>query len=218
MGKNGDGVGGDGMGREERFDCLTPEEFGELFTRYSVDLYTFARSIVHIREDARDVVSKTFLAAWLATLSLTPPFVRGADEQHRRHWLYKRAKWTALNMVRGPTIITFDPVDADDTDASARPLRYVEPMPIDNRIVERMVMDAALASLDPLQAACLVLSGQGFSRAEIADILGLTSNQVKRILPRAMERLRQVYFGEIADRAPRRDAEEGEEQGTDTDQ
>jgi RNA polymerase sigma factor (sigma-70 family) len=199
MGQNADVVGG-----EERSGGLTPEEFVDLFNRYSADLYVFARSLVRERQDALDAVGQSFLAAWEATMMLTPPFVHGGDDQHRRHWLFQAANWKARNILRQRRPGRAYPGDADTHDNPPRPLRRVPPMPFEDQIAEREVLQTALASMKPEAAASAVLAVLKFNRAEIADILRLRPSQVKRILPPAMEQLRTAYHSADSNQEVRR--------------
>ncbi len=62
---------------------------------------------------------------------------------------------------------------------------------------ERIATLEALAELHPLQASCLALRARGFSRAEIAELLGLTPLTVKRRL--AEGRAALARFGDDLD-------------------
>ena len=69
--------------------------------------------------------------------------------------------------------------------------------PFEDQVLEGALLQAALARLQPSDAASLMLSiVQGFSTAEIAQILGIAPDAARKRLSRAMERLRVAYVAQ----------------------
>jgi RNA polymerase sigma factor (sigma-70 family) len=77
------------------------------------------------------------------------------------------------------------------------PIGRLAAEPFEDQIVEGAVLQAALAQLQPSDVASLMLSiVQGFSTAEIAQILGIAPDAARKRLSRAMERLRLAYLAQ----------------------
>ena len=85
------------------------------------------------------------------------------------------------------------------------PLRGTDPDPapaMEATIAERLAVEQALAALSPKYRVPLVLYlDEGYSVAEIAEILELSQGAVKVRLYRAREQFRQAYLAQTS--APR---------------
>lgn len=66
--------------------------------------------------------------------------------------------------------------------------------PFEDQLVEGEVLRAALARLSPDDVACLLLNTlEGYTAAQIAEIVGIAPEAAKKRLARAKERLRVAY-------------------------
>ncbi|HZC04927.1 MAG TPA: sigma-70 family RNA polymerase sigma factor [Ktedonobacterales bacterium] len=165
-------------------------------------LYAFLHGLLGDAEQARDLTQDTFHDAWRATQAITPPWTPAQDDDERRRWLFHAAYRRAISQMRRRKVIRWASLDwtglaeqATD-DASHATLREGVAS-FEQRIVEAEAMRAALARLSPDDAACLLLRvAQGCSAAEVAAMLGTTTDAVAQRLSRARRRLRAIYLAQ----------------------
>lgn len=165
-------------------------------------LYAFLHGLLGDAEQARDLTQDTFHDAWRATQAGASPWSDAHDAEERRRWLFRTAYYRAISQLRRRKVIRWasldwaDPHgrDADDTPAALATLAD-RGAPFEQRVVEADALRAALARMQPDDAACLLLRvAQGFSAAEAAEILGISANAVAQRLGRARRRLRAIYL------------------------
>jgi RNA polymerase sigma-70 factor (ECF subfamily) len=174
------------------------EAFKELIEPYRRELHVHCYRILGSVQDAEDLLQETLLAAW-----------RGLDRfegrASLRAWLYRIATNRCLNALR----------DSDrrreprpPETALPEPTRWVEPSwlePYPDALLDgildtspgpearyetkesiSLAFIAAVQSLPPRQRAVIVLRDVlGFRAAEVADILGTTTDSVTSALQRA---------------------------------
>lgn len=148
------------------------EAFDELVRRYQQRVFRLAGRFFRRPEDVEDVAQETFLTVWrkLHTYAAKAPF---------EHWLTRvctRCCYARLRQRPAP-----EPLENID-----RPVGPGDPSaPIE---LERL-----LAHLKPAdRMVLLLLDGEGWSTAEIADRLGWTRTNVKVRAHRARTRLRRL--------------------------
>ena len=176
--------------------------FSATVEQRQASLYGFLHGLLGDAEQARDLTQDTFHDAWRATQALTPPWTTAHDDDERRRWLFQVAYRRAISQLRRRKIIRWASLDwpgfAEHVleDASG-PVLLEEPVSFEQRVVEAEAMRAALARLTPDDAACLLLRvAQGFSAAEVAAVLGVTTDAVAQRLSRARRRLRTIYLAQ----------------------
>lgn len=76
-----------------RFRAGDADAVREVYRQYSGPVFTVARSIVHDRELAADVVQQTFIKAWRAAATFE-------GERELAPWLYSIARNTAIDLLR----------------------------------------------------------------------------------------------------------------------
>jgi len=76
-----------------RFKAGEAEAVGEVYRQYAGPVFTVARSIVHDRELAADVVQQTFVKAWRAASTFE-------GDRQLAPWLYSIARNTAIDLLR----------------------------------------------------------------------------------------------------------------------
>lgn len=177
-------------------DTLSMGAFTALVDRHQHPLYVFLRGLVGSPEQARDLTQDTFADAWRCAQSVTPPFtVAHADDEVRR-WLFHAAYCKAISALRRRRIITWESLD---TTNRPEPDLVCGAVPFEDQIAEGEALRAALARLNPQDAACLLLRVvQGFSAAETGRIVGATPDVVNKRLSRAKQRLRAAYLAQEA--------------------
>ncbi len=148
------------------------DAFGELVRRYQQRVFRLAGRFFRRPEDVEEVAQETFLTAWtkLHTYAARAPF---------EHWLTRVCvRCCYARLRRRP-----DPEPLADAD---RPVGPGDP-------VAGLEVERLLAHLGPAdRTVLLLLDGEGWSTAEIADRLGWTRTNVKVRAHRARARLRRL--------------------------
>jgi RNA polymerase sigma-70 factor, ECF subfamily len=170
---------------------ISLEAFTDLLDRCQWPLYTFMRGIVGDDEQARDLMQDTFYDAWRTAQQGKPPFDSNSEEEAgRRRWLFHAAYNRACSALRRRRIISWLPLES-----SSRDVR--EDGSFENQIAERQAVRAALASLSPADASCLLLIiVHGFTAAEVSQIVGASPQAVAKRFSRARQRLRDAYLAQ----------------------
>lgn len=173
--------------------------FAGVLQRAQWQLYGFVRGLMGNDERARDVVQDVFVDAWRLAQRKEPPFTHETlqlDEKGARRWLFHVAYRQAISTLRRDHVIEWRSLDTSDVTVFESAYLYAPP-PFEDRIVEAEVLRAALGSLSSEDVACILLNVvQGFTSAEIAQVIGTTPDAAKRRLSRAKQRLRDTYFAE----------------------
>ncbi len=137
---------------------------------------------------ASDLAQETFLAAYQALPRWQPP--PGPTNLATRTtdllspWLYRIATNHAISALRRQMMLARR-VPGAPTQVSSS---------LEDAVIGRELLRAALATLDEDDAACLVLhyvSGERYG--EIAARLGISSEAVRKRVGRALSSLRQAY-------------------------
>lgn len=90
-----------------------------------------------------------------------------------------------------------DPVGVTGYSTGADYEPHAEQHPFEDRVVEREVLRQALAMLSAEDAACILLSVvQAMHSSEIAQVLGISAEAVRKRVSRAKQRLRAAYFAQ----------------------
>ncbi len=149
-----------------------PHAFAELVRRYQRRVFRLAGRFFRRPEDVEEVAQETFLTAWrkLHTYAGRAPF---------EHWLTRvclRCCYARLRRRPPP-----EPVEQSDRAVEAR-----DP-------TARLELQRLLKHLKPAdRMVLLLLDGEGWSTAEIAERLGWTRTNVKVRAHRARNRLRKL--------------------------
>lgn len=145
--------------------------------------YVIARSIVLTHEDAEDAVQEGFLRAHQALDRFDPSQAFGA-------WLNRIVANAALDLARRRKVRNAEEL----SDAMATPFR--DPAEGDEL---RARLEAALARLSERARAVIVLHDiEGFTHAEIGEMLGIPGGTARSDLHHARQKLR-VLLGNLRD-------------------
>jgi RNA polymerase sigma-70 factor (ECF subfamily) len=154
------------------------DAFAELYRRYFHELYDFATRITRDREAAADIVQSVFAGVWERAR-------KGEPVRSPRAWLYKVTHNAAIDEIRRRGRTTrpngdhgFDFADVEDI-RSPEPARAV----IDKELADLVWSTAAVLSPDEYALLDLHLR-RGFSAAELADELGISTGAVYTRLSR----------------------------------
>lgn len=162
------------------------EAYGELVGRHMRRAFAIAFRILEHREDAEDVVQDAFIRA----LERIDTLARG---RAFHPWLYRIVVNRALNMRRSRSICRTERIPPGTPATVVSPDRSAE------RAELRRRLKAALDGLPDRQRTIVQLTElEGFSAAEAAEILGISSatarwhlHQARRTLRKALETLKE---------------------------
>ncbi|HUY76426.1 MAG TPA: sigma-70 family RNA polymerase sigma factor [Ktedonobacterales bacterium] len=184
---------------------MTLAAFTAVVDRQQHALYVFVCGLVGDQEQARDLTQDAFHDAWRAAQAATPPFVADTPIEEQRRWLFTVAYRKAASALRRRRLIRWESLDVSDYSAdepaSNRKERSdvaaIQSLTFEDQISEGEALRAALASLSPQDAACLLLRiVQGFGVAEVAQIVGASPEVVTKRFSRARQRLRAAYLAQ----------------------
>jgi RNA polymerase sigma-70 factor (ECF subfamily) len=167
--------------------------FTALLQRTQQPLYSYVRGLLADGEQARDLVQEVFCAAWRAAQHGAAPFDGTQDEAAARRWLFQVAHHKAVSALRHRSQIRWESLD---TPSSAE-LETDTPHRFEDRVAEAALLQAVLERLTLEDASCLLLNVvEGYTTAEIADMIGISPQASKKRLSRAKQRLRAAYFAQ----------------------
>jgi RNA polymerase sigma-70 factor (ECF subfamily) len=185
------------------------EAFDELVRRYQSRLFQLVRILTSGDAEAEDLVQDTFVRAYRAV-------GRFRGDSTFRTWLHR----IAVNVVRThaarrssrggrrPPAYSArgEPLDPDRGDDEAAIGRVAADEDLENAVVQRRMIDQALARL-PAELRLLITlrDVQGLEYREIARITGLPIGTVESRIFRGRRRLRPMLEPLLARSAPRRE-------------
>ena len=167
----------------------------ELIDRYLKPLYNFTFQLVRDENVAQDLVQEVFVKVWKHLASF---------DQNKKFstWLYAIAKNTAYDWLKKKKALPFSVFESAD---GSNFLEIIEDQTILNSAELWQKMDNAqdaqqfLDALSPeMKTIFLLHFQQGFSLAEIAEILGAPTNTVKSQFRRTLLSLRKQFFAKDA--------------------
>ena len=154
------------------------EAFGRLVVLYQHRVFRLAGRFFRRREDVEEAAQESFLTAWnrLSTYRADAPF---------EHWLTRVCLNQCYQILRRKKPVTVELDEALDSETTAAdPGAALE--------LERL-----LATLEPTDRfVLLLLDGEGWSVAEIADRVGWSRANVKVRAFRARRKLRKLLENE----------------------
>lgn len=165
--------------------------FAALVRRYEQRIYLYLRQMIGNAELAHDLAQETFLAAYRGLARWQPPERTESERATQTTdllspWLYRIATNRAISLLRTQAVAARRaPVSPEDT-ASAS---------LEDAVIGRELLRAALKTLDEDDAACLVLRYVAGERyGEIATRLDISSEAVRKRVGRALTALRRAYL------------------------
>jgi RNA polymerase sigma-70 factor (ECF subfamily) len=184
------------------------EAFDELVRRYQPRMFQLVRILTSGDAEAEDLVQDTFVRAYRAV-------GRFRGDSTFRTWLHR----IAVNVVRthaarrknrgerrSPGYARGEPLDPDRGDDDAAIGRAATNEDLENAVVQRRMIDQALARLPPELRLLITLRDiQGLDYREIARITGLPIGTVESRIFRGRRRLRPMLEPLLARSAPRRE-------------
>jgi RNA polymerase sigma-70 factor (ECF subfamily) len=170
------------LARHARHDV---EAFSELYRRYLDRVYRYLLSRVGLVQDAQDLTSQTFIAAWESIGTYQGQGVFAA-------WLFGIARRKATDYFRGSrALVALDEVE--DVPHETLSLEMLVEQRID---LEQIARCLQRISPDRAEALSLRVFG-GLSAAETARIMDRREDAVHTLVYRAMRDLRQHLTSRI---------------------
>ncbi len=203
-------------------------DFEAIFLRYQVPITNFIYHLIGNREQAYDLAQDVFVKAYKALLggTVVQPGALSAwlyriaantttDTLRRRRLI----SWLPLSLFNedrgiGAGVISESGGAAGDTLATDEHTQENRAGSVttlyerggydggrfESRVADREIVEHVLKQLPPKYAICLWLyENDGFSCAEIADVLNISSSAVKMRLMRARERFIALYKKEVGE-------------------
>ncbi len=157
-----------------------PQAFDALYRRYVERIYTYLYSFTYNARDAEDMTAQTFLSAWKGLRHYREKGTFAA-------WLFRIARNKARDLHRQKhTHITLD--DIGDLPAELDTAAGFESEENLRRVI------TLIGQLDPDQVGLLRLRfGAGLSYAEIGAVLGRSSEAIKMVFHRLVQKLRAEW-------------------------
>ena len=156
------------------------EVFGALVMRYQESVRRVTRAVTGNAEDADDAAQDGLIAAWrsLERFDSARPF---------RPWLMRIVVNAARDLARRHVVRQAEAISPDVPAAGASPEQDTE------RALLRDRLRTALATLPERQRLVVTLfDAEGFSHAEIADLVGAPEGTVRSELFHARRALREI--------------------------
>jgi RNA polymerase sigma-70 factor (ECF subfamily) len=150
---------------------------------YADGLHNFARHLSHNAVEAEDLVQETYARA----LAAVEQFREGSS---LKAWLFRILRNTFIDVYRRDRRTQTAP-GLDTVDDTRRPAADSESPPRQEREVIGREIERALMSLSEDARLAVLLDLEGFSEAEMADLLGCAAGTVKSRLFRARAALRE---------------------------
>jgi RNA polymerase sigma-70 factor (ECF subfamily) len=206
-------------GASEAGQTVGVDDFEDIFTRFQTPLTNFVFRLVGNREQAYDLTQDVFVKAYRALSSGTTIQAAALSS-----WLYRIASNTATDALRRRRLISWLPLSLFNEDRGVgagmpgMDLPNAQQGPteealnnsmsafasgydggrFEQRVADREVVQRVLRRLPEKYARCLLLyEYEGFSCAEIAEVLSVSPSAVKMRLMRARERFITLYREEV---------------------
>jgi RNA polymerase sigma-70 factor (ECF subfamily) len=169
---------------------MTLALFTAMVDRHQHALCAFLHHLLSDAEQAADIMQDTFQEAWRAAQAKTAPFVTNCADDERQRWLFQVAYHRGISALRRRKLIRWESLDLLPRSQAGSAGASFE-----DQVVESEALRAALARLNAQDRACVLLRVvQGFSAAEVGQIVGASPEAVTKRLSRAKQRLRALYI------------------------
>jgi RNA polymerase sigma-70 factor, ECF subfamily len=169
----------------EKLRAHDAQAFRSLIERLQQPVIAYLHRLVGDREVALDLAQDTFLQVFKEIGKTSQDLALDA-------WIYRIATNYALRHLNRRRLRQFVGLDSPSTPADFN--RHLMVPGPEHQAEVRMLVEDVLAQLRPLDAACLQLHfGSGFTYEEMAHILSLTPEAIRKRVSRSVEKFRALY-------------------------
>ena len=158
--------------------------FGELVGRYLDAVFGVAYHRLGDFEEARDAAQEAFIKAYTKLSALR-------SGGRFSNWLYRIADRTAISAARRRQEVPLPLLEVQTAKSSAA---------ADQSEIGRQVREALATLTEPTRLAVILHYVNGYSHAEVARFLGVSSGAVKTRLCRARSQLRKEMVGMVEEK------------------
>jgi RNA polymerase sigma-70 factor (ECF subfamily) len=159
------------------------DAFTVIYERHKTQIYNYLYRLSGSRELADDLTHDAFLSAYESLPKLRP-------DSNIAPWLYRIASNRFRDFLRRKRVISWLPWGDTPREEASLAVRGEE-----DALPEREAVQAALGTMKPDYAICLVLRlAEGFSSEETAQILGISPEAVRMRLSRARQMFKAAYI------------------------
>ncbi len=152
---------------------MTEKEYNECVTAYADNVYRFILKNLRHEEDARDVVQTAFEKMWRNR--------EDVDALKSKSYLFTVAYHQLIDHIRKVKRIQLKEEFSEESRVESRPVNNL-----------KKILDEALSRLSETQRSLVLLKDyEGYSYAEIGNIMNLNESQVKVYLHRARVQLKE---------------------------
>ena len=152
---------------------MTEREYNDCVTAYADNVYRFIVKNLRHEEDARDVVQTAFEKMWRHREEV--------DATRSKSYLFTVAYHQMIDHIRKVKRIQLKENFSEETSVQHKPVNNL-----------KKVLEQALSRLSETQKSLVMLKDyEGYSYAEIGQIMGLNESQVKVYLHRARLQLKE---------------------------
>jgi RNA polymerase sigma-70 factor (family 1) len=164
----------------QRFMDKDPEAFNEVYDKLYRKLFFFAKSLINNTEEARDIVTESFIKLWAQKNTFS-------NMAHLQVYFYSVIKNACIDYLRKDKLRT----KIENQLSQSEPLH--------ENAIERKYQEAELIQLlyerinqlpERMQQVFKLTYLDGYSRAEVAQMLNLSENTIRNTNAAAMKALR----------------------------
>ena len=164
------------------------EAFTDVIETYQARIYRYVYRLTGDADLAEDLTQDTFIKAYKSILKSRSHLSPSA-------WLYRIATNVVHSMWRRRKLISFVPLVGDDhslTSSRIDQSRAHSGEP--DSVIERMSIEQSLIAVPRESRMCMVLHYiEGLKYREIADILSISEEAVRKRVARGNQKFRQAY-------------------------
>ncbi len=154
--------------------------FAGIVEHYQAPLQRYLYRLTGDFELSKDLAQDTFVQAYKSILKTD-------SELSLRAWLYRIAENNARQHFRRKKLISFLPFSSPEKEENMADSRAAE-------TEQSLAIAEALKKIQPKQRSCLVLHFvEGFRYREIAEILGISEEAVRKRVTRGSLEFRKLY-------------------------
>ena len=154
------------------------QEYNTVVDMHANNLFGYALSFLHDREDAEDIVQDVFEKLWVNR--------RKVDPAKAKSWMFTTAHNAMINFSNRKKRLSFSDHMETYEKGEVSPGSFES-----NQVVNR-----AVNILPPVQKSIILLRDiEGYSYKEIGDILDVSESQVKVYLFRARRKIKKQLKG-----------------------